>query len=181
MEDDEFIKKMTGVKPISKDGKETNKNKNLANKNPKKNKTKLQEEKTSSLNNKVKKSSDFTLSFGEVNKDLKRGRIRIDRRVDLHGYNLEDAHEKFKTEIIKTYNKNKRCILFITGKGINNKNNPNYYLKDVGPKLYYGKIKNSIVSWIEDENLKKYILTYQDAGIEHGGDGAIFVYLRKKN
>ena len=181
MEDDEFIKKMAGVKPINKGRKKTNNNKNLININAKKNKTKLQKEKISSLDNNIKKISEFTLTFGEVNKDLKRGKIRIDRRVDLHGYNLADAHEKFKTEIIKTYNKNKRCILFITGKGVNNKNNQNHYLKDLGPKLYYGKIKNSIVSWIEDQNLKKYILTYQDAGIEHGGDGAIFVYLRKKN
>ena len=44
----------------------------------------------------------------------------------------------------------------------------------------YGKIKNSIISWIKEEDLKKYILTYQDAGFEHGGDGALFVYLRKK-
>ena len=98
MEDDDFIKKMAGVKPINKGSKKTNNNKNLININAKKNKTKLQKEKISSLDNNIKKISEFTLTFGEVNKDLKRGKIRIDRRVDLHGYNLADAHEKFKTE-----------------------------------------------------------------------------------
>ena len=48
------------------------------------------------------------------------------------------------------------------------------------PKLYYGKIKNSILNWIHDIEIKNLILTYQDAGIEHGGDGAIFIYLRKR-
>ena len=48
------------------------------------------------------------------------------------------------------------------------------------PKLFHGKIKNSIISWINNESLKSYILTYQEAGSDHGGDGAIFVYLRKK-
>ena len=52
--------------------------------------------------------------------------------------------------------------------------------QDTNPKLFYGKIKNSIINWINEDNLKKYILTYQDAGFEHGGDGALFVYLRKK-
>ena len=68
-------------------------------------------------------------------------------------------------------------MLVITGKGVHKKldNKENEPLK-----LYYGKIKNSIVSWIKDEELKKYILTYQDASLEQGGDGAIFVYLRKK-
>ena len=52
--------------------------------------------------------------------------------------------------------------------------------QDTNPKLFYGKIKNSIINWINEDNLKEYILTYQDAGFEHGGDGALFVYLRKK-
>ena len=46
-------------------------------------------------------------------------------------------------------------------------------------KDMHEKIKNSIMSWIEETDIKRYILTYQDAGIEYGGDGAIFVYLRK--
>ena len=67
--------------------------------------------------------------------------------------------------------------MVITGKGVHTKQQTG----DSLPKLFYGKIKNSIISWIKEEELKKYILTYQDAGIEHGGDGAIFVYLRKKD
>ena len=60
---------------------------------------------------------------------------------------------------------------------------PEFFIEndqDTTPKLFYGKIKNSIINWIKEANLKKYILTYQDAGFEHGGDRALFVYLRKK-
>ena len=77
----------------------------------------------------------------------------------------------------KNYNKNKRCLLIITGKGVHKKNQNE---QDTNPKLFYGKIKNSIINWINEDDLKKYILTYQNAGFEHGGDGALFVYLRKK-
>mgnify|MGYP001419582844 CR=1 FL=1 len=177
MEEDFFLKNMKGVKPFKKDTsiiktKITNKKKvNLDKKNKTKNTIKqiITEDKVS--------SSEFKLSFGEVNKELKRGKVKIDRRIDLHGYGLAEAHEKFITEVKKNYNKNKRCLLIITGKGVHKKNENE---QNTSPKLFYGKIKNSIINWINEDSLKKYILTYQDAGFEHGGDGALFVYLRKK-
>ena len=177
MEEDFFLKNMKGVKPFKKDTsivktKTTNeKNVELNKKTNTKNTNKqtITEDKVS--------SSEFKLSFGGINKELKRGKINIDRRIDLHGYSLVKAHEKFISEVKKNYNKNKRCLLFITGKGIHNKTENDH---DKSQKLFYGKIKNSIINWINEYDLKKYILTYQDAGFEHGGDGAIFVYLRKK-
>ena len=180
MEEDFFLKNMRGVKPFNKNKKNTidkKKENKIINTNNYKNKTTTTKTipKTPS-NKKTMPKSNLNLSFGEINKDLKRGKIKVDRRIDLHGYNLLDAQEKFRYEVISSYGKNKRCILVITGKGAHT----NKQTGESPPKLFYGKIKNSIISWIKEEELKKYILTYQDAGIEHGGDGAIFVYLRKK-
>ena len=174
MDEDIFLKKMRGVKPFTKE--------DLLQKDENKLKIKTKKTKEELLLKPVAKKnkpsmSEFDLSFGEINKDLKKGRIKIDRKLDLHGYSLNDAYEKFKLEVVKTYNKNKRCILVITGKGNYLNSNQEY---ENNPKLYYGKIKNSIISWINEKELKNYILTYQNAGIEHGGDGAIFVYLRKR-
>jgi len=177
MDEDFFLKNMKGVKPFIKDTskvkkKITNKkNVKLDKKTNTKNITKQ------TITGHKVSSSEFKFSFGEVNKELKRGKINIDRRIDLHGYSLVEAHEKFISEVKKNYNNNKRCLLIITGKGINKKIENEQY---TSPKLFYGKIKNSIINWINEEDLKKYILTYQDAGFEHGGDGALFVYLRKK-
>ena len=169
---------MKDVKPLSKDNKiNTKKNKNQTNKN-KKIKKSLNVKDTiqkTILGTKTNKAK-LSFSFGEINKDLKRGKINIDRRLDLHGYTLLEAYEKLKMEVKKTYNKNKRCILVITGKGVHQ----NKKKEETAPKLFHGKIKNSIVSWIKEEELRTYVLTYQNAGFEHGGDGAIFLYLRKK-
>ena len=177
MEEDFFLKNMKGVKPFKKDTSKiktkTNDKNNL--KLDKKTKTKKTTEQTT--NERKVSRSEFKLSFGDVNKELKRGKIKIDRRIDLHGYGLVEAYEKFISEVKKNYDKNKRCLLIITGKGVHKKIENE---QDVNPKLFYGKIKNSIISWINEDDLKKYILTYQDAGFEHGGDGALFVYLRKK-
>ena len=177
MEDDFFLKKMKGVKPFKE-------NTSIIKKKPtnKKN-AKIVKKTNTEITNKQTitehkvASSEFKLSFDEVNKQLKRGKINIDRRIDLHGYGLAEAHEKFISEVKKNYNKNKRCLLIITGKGVHKKTENE---QDTSPKLFYGKIKNSIINWINDDDLKKYILTYQDAGFEHGGDGALFVYLRKR-
>ena len=174
MSDDLFIKKMKGVRPISKE-KSIHKNEEKKYK-PKTTMVASQDIRVVEKSNiENRNTTQLDLSFGELNKELKKGKINIDRRLDLHGYTLIEAYEKFKTEVKKMYKAKKRCILVITGKGLNSKNNNT----NEKPKLFHGKIKNSIISWINEEELKKHILTYQDAGFEYGGDGAIFVYLRK--
>ena len=84
--------------------------------------------------------------------------------VDLHKHVGDQL--KWNTE---------RCILFVTGKGILKKNNETN--KDT--RLYYGKIRESFFSWTEDETMQKYILSVEMATMEHGSDGAFYVYLRK--
>ncbi len=175
MEDDFFLRNMKGVKPFKKNNKIVTKKKD--NKTEKIIKKPPPTVSDLRLNYQTKKSNinNYNLIFGEINKNLKRGKIKIDRKIDLHGHSLIDAYHIFKKEIKKTYEKNKRCILIITGKGLK----PNRNESGQKPKLFHGKIKNSIMSWIKEDDLKDYILTYQDAGFEHGGDGAIFIYLRK--
>ena len=182
MNDDIFLEKMKGVKPLKKNNKNNNNNnKKISQINTTKNK------KTKTKNTPLKKDfketgaiSEFKISFGDINKDLKKGKIKIDRRLDLHGFTLVEAYNKFKNEVVKSYTNNKRCLLVITGKGAYIKKSNNQETQTENPKLYYGKIKNAITEWAQEKSLSSYILTYQDASIEHGGDGAIFIYLRKK-
>ena len=111
MEEDFFLKNMKGVKPFKKDTsvvktKTTNK-KNV--KLDKKTNTKHTSKKI--ITEQKVSSSEFKLSFGEVNKELKRGKINIDRRIDLHGYSLTEAHEKFIIEVKKIITKIKDVCL----------------------------------------------------------------------
>ena len=101
MEEDFFLKKMKGVKPFKKDT-STIKKKTINKKN-------IKLDKKANTKNTIKQiitehkvgSSEFNLTFGEFNKELKRGKINIDRRIDLHGYGLVEAHEKFIREVKK--------------------------------------------------------------------------------
>jgi len=122
------------------------------------------------------KKSFFTIEKSTINKKLKKGKIPIDKKIDLHGFSVLNAESIFEEMILRCYKKNLRCLLFITGKGILKKNQD----YDEGTKLYYGKIRNNFFSWIKKPEMQKYILSIEPAGIEHGADGAFFVYLRKQ-
>ena len=39
---------------------------------------------------------------------FKRGKIKIDRRLDLHGYSVLSARQTFKEEVLKLFDRNKR-------------------------------------------------------------------------
>ena len=47
------------------------------------------------------------------------------------------------------------------------------------PKLYHGGIRAAFFNWVKSKNYSKHILSFEQASIEHGGDGAFYVYLRK--
>jgi DNA-nicking Smr family endonuclease len=123
-----------------------------------------------------KNPSFFEIQKTPINKKLKRGKIPIDRKIDFHGFSVLDAELLFSNSIKELYQKNLRCILFITGKGFLKKEN-----EDIDNiKLYYGKIRNNFINWTKKKELQKYILNVEQASIEYGADGAFFVYLRKK-
>ena len=96
MEEDFFLKKMKGVRPLKKEKnnifkkKEETKTTALKTKNIKKTEEFLEIKENNKAN--------YKITFGEINKDLKKGRIKIDRRIDLHGYSLNSAYEILKKQ-----------------------------------------------------------------------------------
>ena len=121
-------------------------------------------------------TSVFTLEKSSINKKLKKGKIPIDKKIDFHGLSVLEAKDLFSTTIINCYNIDFRCILFVTGKGVQKK----IFNNEDNTRLYYGKIRESFFVWTKEQNMQKYILAVEQANIEHGADGAFFVYLRKK-
>ena len=53
-----------------------------------------------------------------MNKRLKKGKIPINKKIDFHGLRLEQAKKIFFEIIHECYYSNKRCLLFVTGKGV---------------------------------------------------------------
>ena len=98
------------------------------------------------------------------------------RRLDLHGYSLEDANRVVKKFITESFDKNYRKLLIVTGKGLRSKSYDNPYIsKDLNI------LRNSIPEYIKnDENLNSIISKITLAERKDGGDGAINIFLKNK-
>ena len=95
---------------------------------------------------------------------------------DLHGFSLEDANKKIGELINKSYEIGVRKLVIITGKGIHSDNEKNPYVSKE-----FGKLKYSVPDYIKKNNqLMDKINNIEDADIEDGGSGAIYINLKKK-
>jgi len=106
-------------------------------------------------------------------------RLEKDKKVDFHGKILSQAEDEFQKTVVESYKHKKRCLLFITGKGLHKQKNLFDDSLNKSPKLFYGKIREAFLEWVKKPELAKYILTTEKASFAHGGDGAFYVYLRK--
>ena len=94
-------------------------------------------------------------------------------KFDLHGFTLDEANSKAK-EIIKYCIKNKfRELLLITGKGIHSTSDKDAYISK-----NLGKLKYSVPEFIKASELKKFIISINDAEKKDGGEGAIIIKLK---
>ena len=103
---------------------------------------------------------------------LKRGKIKPEKILDLHGLTSVEA----KTKVIEftkiNLNLGLRLLLIITGKGkikINDLNRE---------ELKTGVLRKSLKSWLYESDLRPYILGIISSHISHGGEGAFYVYLK---
>ena len=178
-DDQIFIKYTQGVKPINR----KNKIKKSIKKTPKNIIRKIQKIKKPETIKEKKTEKIITPQYlveaGKMNKMVRKGQISIDKKIDFHGKFLTEAEDEFHKTVLESYNQKKRCLLFVTGKGLHKQKNIFDDSLNKSPKLYYGKIREAFLSWVIKPELAKYILSIEKAGFEHGGDGAFFVYLRK--
>ena len=98
------------------------------------------------------------------------------KKIDLHGYNLEEANKTVERFIKKCFDESVTKIIVITGKGLRSKNVSNPYVsKDLSI------LKYSVPEFIENtKSLMKMIIEIADAKIEDGGSGAFYIYPKNK-
>lgn len=110
---------------------------------------------------------------------LRRGERAPDARIDLHGMTLERAHGALLTFIQSCRAQSMRCVLVITGKG------GDYRRRSTSGRARYemderrGAIKESVPRWLEEAAFRRHVSGLYPAHLRHGGEGALYVYLRK--
>ena len=98
------------------------------------------------------------------------------KTIDLHGQSLDDANNRIKDLILKSFDEGTEILKIITGKGIHSQNEKDPF---VSKKL--GILKYSVPDFLnKDAELINIIKSLSPATIEDGGEGAFYIYLRKK-
>jgi DNA-nicking Smr family endonuclease len=107
-------------------------------------------------------------SFGK----LKRGKLRPEGKIDLHGMTLDRAHPALMGFVMNAHAHGKRLILVVTGKGKQR--------DEGGPiPVRHGVLRHQVPQWLSMQPMKSVVLQVAQAHISHGGGGAYYVYLRR--
>ena len=120
----------------------------------------------------------FTKEIGYVyDKDVNEKRnIKINtiKKLDLHGFSLENANKVVEEFILRCFEKKVSKIIVITGKGLRSKNKENPYISED-----LSILKHSVPDFIKSKlSLMKIIKKISIAEIEDGGQGAFYIYLK---
>lgn len=103
---------------------------------------------------------------------LKRGKLKPEGRLDLHGLTLAQAHPALNRFILGAHAQGKRLVLVITGKGKD---------RDTGGPIpeRLGVLRHQVPHWLSIPPLASVVLQVSPAHLRHGGGGAYYVYLRR--
>ncbi len=99
-------------------------------------------------------------------KKIERGEYPIDGTLDLHGMNQEQALSSLTKFIESSYQMRKRLLLVIVGKGKQSENRK-------------GLLRELVPSWINYPTLRPMIINIKTASQKHGGEGAIYILLKR--
>jgi DNA-nicking Smr family endonuclease len=102
-------------------------------------------------------------------KRIARGNHAIDGRLDLHGMTQAEAHDALFGFLRAKQARGARVVLVITGKGARGSD-------DGGGR---GVLKRMVPMWLGMPDFRGLIIGFESAAIGHGGEGALYVSLRK--
>ena len=102
---------------------------------------------------------------------FREGKMPIEARIDLHGHTLAAAHDALVAFINSVWERDKRMLLVITGKGGRARD-------ELGAPR--ATLRDSVPRWLNEPSLRRRILAIGEAKAKHGGAGALYVLLKRK-
>ncbi|MEH0195029.1 Smr/MutS family protein [Caulobacter sp. CCNWLY153] len=88
----------------------------------------------------------------------------IGARLDMHGLDQDQARATLERFIRRAFDDGHRAVLVITGKG----------------KVGHGVLRQRTPEWLADPALREMIAGVSQADQRHGGEGALYVALKRK-
>jgi DNA-nicking Smr family endonuclease len=97
---------------------------------------------------------------------LARGRATVDDTLDLHGFCQDQAHRVLYDFLIRAQARGAKLVLVVTGKG--------------RTAAEPGVLRRAVPLWLEAPELRAVVVGFGEATATHGGSGALYVRLRRK-
>jgi DNA-nicking Smr family endonuclease len=93
-----------------------------------------------------------------------RGRDTIDGRLDLHGLTQAEAHDALLRFLHTAQHRGAKLVMVITGKGRGGQG---------------GVLKRQVPLWLALPEFRAMVVGFEEAHLRHGGEGALYLRLRK--
>ena len=111
-------------------------------------------------------------------KKIRSGQVEIEARIDLHGMRQDEAHSTLRAFLHHCQSRELRWVLVITGKGkVADRDDDAPF--DMTSNRDRGVLKRNVPRWLAEPDLRPLVVSYTTAAISHGGEGALYVHLRK--
>jgi DNA-nicking Smr family endonuclease len=106
---------------------------------------------------------------------LTRG-AEVDARLDLHGLTQAAAHRRLRLFLVEAQASGHALVLVITGKGDPER------LMSSGPAFGEGRgvLRRAVPLWLAEPDLRAVVVGFESAGRRHGGEGALYVRIRRR-
>jgi DNA-nicking Smr family endonuclease len=98
---------------------------------------------------------------------LSRGRKEIEARLDLHGMTQTRAHRALSGFLQRAHSEGLTFVLVITGKG------------KMGTEAERGVLRRQVPQWLNLPEFRTLVVGFEEAHIGHGGEGALYVRIRR--
>lgn len=96
---------------------------------------------------------------------IKRGRLDVDARLDLHGMRQDEAHRALAGFLRRAQAEGAKVAIVVTGKGLT---------REEG-----GVLRRVVPMWLQAPNLRDVVVGFGEAARHHGGEGALYVQIRR--
>lgn len=106
-----------------------------------------------------------------THRKMSQGKLHPQARLDLHGLTLAAAGPELMNFVLSCHATGLRLVLVITGKGRG----------DHGPMpTRPGALRHQVPYWLHSPPLSAVVQQVSAAHFRHGGEGAYYVYLRRR-
>ena len=109
-----------------------------------------------------------------LKRDLARGRAAVDSVLDLHGMTQAEAHHALRGFLVQAQAQGFRLVIVITGKGARAPADEDWFHET-------GVLRRLVPHWLREPDLRATVLGFEEAGPGHGGAGALYVRLRRRD